>query len=158
MNKKFFHIGLLDQLEQQIPREDDVRDSALQGFIQIDDFRESFSSSSVFWKKQDYETHWREQINIIVSGGTTSCLITSMIDPRSANFIFWWTLYRSDRIVYFQNQILFLSSIVGPFDVEHPERHVRERSVYNEDGEEISEWKTSVEALQAFLQRSGGAD
>jgi hypothetical protein len=158
MNKTFFHIGLLDQLAQQIPGEDECSALAFQGIIQIDDFQESFLSSSVFWKSQDYEAHWKEQIKIIVSGGTVSCLITSMIDPGSANFIFWWTLYRSDRIVYFQNQILFLSSIAGPFDVEHPERHVRERSVRTEDGEEISEWKTSVEALQAFLQRSAGAD
>jgi len=74
-----------------------------------------------------------------------------MHDPTAANFIYWWPMYRLDDTVHFQNHILFLNELKAPFDPNDPFRFVRERTIFNSQGDRISEWSISISELECYL-------
>lgn len=110
------------------------------GVIQIGDFEERFESSIEFWTPAQYESHWAEALGRLSLKTPKSCLITSITDPATGNFLFWWPMYLIGQHVHFQNHVLFISEIREAFDPAKPYVHVPERALYNEDGEPISEW------------------
>jgi hypothetical protein len=124
------------------------------GRIQIGSFSELFLASLVFWTKVDYERHWLRSIQRIIDGQSKSCLITSNVNPKDADYIFWWPCYRIEDNVVFHNQILFFDQLEEPFDLENPYKSVSERETLSEDGEPISEWSIPVSCLLQFLQRT----
>jgi hypothetical protein len=125
------------------------------GSIKIGDFEERFESSLEFWTKPLYECQWSGGVKRIVDGAPSSCLITSITNPRTANFIEWWALYRlSAREVAVQNQLLFLDALQSPFDELNPYLSIGERKTVSENGQSISEWRISVESLRDFLRRT----
>jgi hypothetical protein len=89
----------------------------------------------------------------ICEGNAKSCLITSMFDPLTANFIFWWTLYLDGNIVHIQNQILFLDELDKPFSKLNPYEFIRERKTVSDEGDKISEWDISVDDIKVYLDR-----
>jgi hypothetical protein len=116
------------------------------GKIMIDDFEEVFEASLSFWTPEDYERHWKAALKILLEGTDKSCLITSMYDPKTANFLFWWPLYRNDQIVYIRNQILFFDKIAVDFDTTRPYQFVPDRR----PNKQVSEWNIGVEQIRAF--------
>ena len=126
-------------------------DGVAYGEIQIGAFRERFQSDLSFWKKADYARQWRSAISWILESDRAA-MITSLGDPASANFIRWWVMYREAREIVFQEQVLFINELTAPFDPEVTWKIVRERRTVSENGQEISEWRSSVEALRAFLE------
>lgn len=84
---------------------------------------------------------------------TRSALITSVTDPITANFIGWWPMYLVEDVVHVQNQLLFMADLSRPLDPSNPYEMVREHCSVSEDGERISEWEVSVEALALWLER-----
>jgi hypothetical protein len=58
-------------------------------------------------------------------------------DPRSA-----WVIYRENDLCFVQQKL----SLDGRFSDLQP------RETTTEDGEEISEWPTTIEAIRQFLQ------
>jgi hypothetical protein len=129
---------------------------AANGSIQIGDFRERFEASVEFWSKSNYRSHWKKSIRRIIDMHGKSCLITSLTDPKSANFLFWWPIYRIGDFAYFQNQVLFFDQIVGPFDPNDPYPHVRDRLTVTEDGSPISEWLVPISSLFRFIEKEVG--
>ncbi|XZE20901.1 hypothetical protein SH449x_000793 [Pirellulaceae bacterium SH449] len=129
-----------------------IESSTCVGEIRIGGFFESFECSLEFWKASDYEAQWRRAINTIVCGAEKSCLITSMTNPASANFLFWWPIYRVDRVVFIQNQVLFLDECRKTFDLGKPEKWVPDRVSINEDGSKISEWSAPLTDLKEWLK------
>ncbi len=123
------------------------------GAIRISDFEERFEASLSFWSSADYIAHWRVSLERTINGAEKSCLITSMYDPKSANFIFYWSLYLEDQTVYVQNHLLFLDEINGAFIPMRAYEHVPERRTVSEDGEKISEWKMPIDAIKEFLNK-----
>ena len=126
--------------------------------ITIGDFTERFEASLEFWSKNDYRCHWRTSIRRLTELSelhNKSCLITSLTDPKSANFLFWWPIYRIGDCAYFQNQVLFLDQIVGRFDPNNPYGFVSDRMTVSQVGSPISEWSVPVSSLSRFL---GGAE
>jgi hypothetical protein len=136
-----------------VPEENPAEKDAV-GVIRIGDFQERFRSPLSFWSPQDYERQWREGAERILAGATTSCLITSMLDPRSANFIVWWPMFLNGTRVITQNQILFLNKLAGPFDPRDPYKYVEPRGA---DSEPVSEWHTTTDAIRSFLAEPKGA-
>lgn len=132
-------------------------EKACWGVITIGAFQERFIASLDYWAAKDYLQHWKQAVNRIVHGSTPSCLVTSMHDPATANFIVWWPMYRVGSVVCIQNQVLFLDSLSSPFNQDDPFSQVSERVVVNEDGEKISEWVISVKDLEAFLKEEAQA-
>ncbi len=126
------------------------------GRITIGNFEEIFESSVSFWSKADYYVSWMESLNRIIRGATISCLITSLHDPRHAEFLNWWPLYRDDQLVFIQNHLFFLNEARAEFDLSNPYAFVRNHQTVNEDGESISQWTISVEEIRVFLQENKG--
>lgn len=81
-----------------------------------------------------------------------------MYDPITANFIYWWPIYRLDNTVYLQNHILFLSKLSVPFDPHDPFRFVPERELISETGEKISEWSVPIADLEGFVKGWDASD
>lgn len=131
----------------------EYEDYSCHGRITISSFQEEFLSSLSFWSVNDYETHWDAAMTRIVAGKACSCLVTSMYDPSNANFIRWWPLYPTNGAVYVQSQLLFLDSVYGEFDPDNPFVHIPRRRTHTEEGSPISEWVTSIEEIENFLQR-----
>ena len=121
------------------------------GVIQIDSFQERFIASLMYWSVDDYKRHWKQAIERILHSSDVSCLITSMVDPAIATFIFWWPMYRVNETVLIQNQILFLDQLQSPFDEHTPFSFVPKRQTINEDGDVISEWSVRINDLEEFL-------
>lgn len=116
--------------------------------IVIGDFAEQLLSPLTFWSVDDYFSHWRVQLfNFLRNNLDKSFLITEMQNPETANFIRWWVLYREGDSVCFQEQLLFLDELEGRFSIESAFRYVGDHQILNEDGDEISEWKISVQEL-----------
>jgi hypothetical protein len=121
------------------------------GTIQIGSFQERFIASLMYWSADDYKRHWRQAIERILHSSDVSCLITSVVDPTTANHIFWWPMYRVNEYVFIQNQILFFDQLQFPFDEQNPFSSVAERRTIDEDGNRISEWSVQIDELEEFL-------
>jgi hypothetical protein len=123
------------------------------GEIRLNDFVERLEVPVVFWSADQYEQQWEDGVNRLLSGALKSCLITAMYDPKAANFIVWWPMYRAGDVVILQNQILFLDRLALPFDPLDPYRSIGDRITASEEGEAISEWILSFDEL--LLARHG---
>jgi len=89
------------------------------GGITIGDFTETFEVPLGFWDESDYRRSWREAFEVLnADPAPTSCLMTSMTDPRMSNFLVCWPMYRRET---------------------------------DEDGNQISEWTTSMDSLREFF-------
>ncbi|MGW6534080.1 hypothetical protein [Streptomyces venezuelae] len=80
-----------------------------------------------------------------------SCLVTSITDPATADFVFCWPLYRRGTDVYVQNAVVFLGELADAFRPTEPWLSVEPRGTVDEDGNEISEWRTTIDEVRAFL-------
>jgi hypothetical protein len=125
------------------------------GEIVLGGFRELFLASLSFWTRVQYEAHWREALNRIVTKESPSCLITTMYDPVIANFIWWWPMYREAEEILVQNHLLLLTELKERFDPNNPYRFISEYGNRSEDGEPISEWKVSIGDISTFLEQVG---
>ncbi|MFF7973306.1 hypothetical protein [Streptomyces sp. NPDC007905] len=105
-----------------------------------------------YWDAAEYEASWIRSLRALErADDATSCLISSITDPRSSNFIFCWPLYRYGDVVYVQNSIIFLEGLSEDFTPEEPWRFVEPRSTVDEDGHKISEWHTTIDEVREFL-------
>lgn len=114
------------------------------GEIIMNDYSETFQSSLSYWNEFDYINQWKNGIKYILGGHKKSCLITSMFDPKAANYIFLWLLYLEKNIVHIQNQVLFLNDLNESFNEERIYNYILEREIIDEDGNYISEWDVNV--------------
>jgi hypothetical protein len=121
------------------------------GEIKIGHFRETFLADvASYWDEKKYETQWMKALsNILI--GERSALITQITDPSNSNFIRWWAMYHEGDVVRFQDEMIFLEQLSGPFDPNEVERFVRPRMTITEEGDEISEWCTTTSSVRAFL-------
>ncbi|QWB28247.1 hypothetical protein KJK29_14215 [Streptomyces koelreuteriae] len=106
-----------------------------------------------YWKVEQYRASWVRSLKALELGGdAASCLISSITNPETSNFIFCWPLYKSGDIVYVQNSIIFLGELEEEFVPDEPWRFVEPRSTVDEDGHEISEWQTTADEVREFLR------
>jgi CdiI N-terminal domain len=123
------------------------------GIIVIGDFTETFRAPLGFWEPSDYRNSCRRAFEVLdADPRSASCPMTSMTDPRNSNFLVSWPMYREGECVYIQNALIFLDEIAGVFDPAAPWGCVRPRSGTDEDGNKISEWVTSMDALRGFFR------
>jgi hypothetical protein len=125
----------------------------LRGAIRLGSFREEFLADISFWSRRDYECQWRDALNRIVTGKKRSCLLTSITDPRRANFITWWPIYRTTEGLHVQNQHLFMKQLRSPFNPLNPYCHIPPRRSTTPSGDSISEWCLSVDDIRQFLKQ-----
>jgi hypothetical protein len=122
------------------------------GKIILGDYEEHFEASLSYWSMEDYLKHWEYALHRIAYQSNKSCLITSMYNPRSSNYLYWWPMYKDGSSVFIQNQILFLKNIKPKFDPNNPYLSVPDRKTMNEEGHEISEWELSIEEILEYLR------
>jgi hypothetical protein len=122
------------------------------GRIVIGDFTEAFGIPLGFWSELDYRRSWRHAFEVLDGDPhATSCLVTSMTDPGTSNFLVWWPMYRESADVYIQNAIVFLGETAKDLDPAAPWACVTPRRTVDEDGNEVSEWRTSMDSLREFF-------
>ena len=122
------------------------------GELKLGEDCEHFGSILGFWGVGDYEESWLAALRRLVSGASISCLATSVIDPSNANFLEVWPLYREEGNVYVQNSLIFPDQLSHEFDPDAPWDSVDPRSVVDEDGQAISEWKVNLNDIREFLE------
>ncbi|MEU7643596.1 hypothetical protein [Streptomyces huasconensis] len=122
------------------------------GRISVGDFSEDFPMDLSYWGVDDYRASWVRALRIVAGQDeATSCFVSSLTDPATANFVFCWPVYRSGPDVHIQNSIIFLDELTDPFLPDEPWRSVEPRSTVDEDGHQISEWHTDISAVREFL-------
>lgn len=119
------------------------------GEIIIGNFRETFHASSAFWTKQQYELQWADAKKRILLGEITSAFITSMVNPKTANFIKWWPVYIENGKAIFQEQILFIDSQKIQFNEMNPYQSIEKRRSITDEGENISEWNIKISEIDS---------
>jgi len=127
------------------------------GEIKIGMLQETFDMAMGYWTIFDYKRQWINGLRRVIRGKDSS-LITSLTDPRSANYIVWWPLYVRGSDVLVHNQLLFLDQLKQNFCINDPYTHVPPYSNRNEDGDEISEWVTTLSDIELFLNSVGSGD
>lgn len=121
------------------------------GRITIGSFSEVFEASLEFWTEDDYKRHWNSAIRRTTEGNVKSCLITSITNPQTANFLFWWPVYRDGDQAVFQNQVLFLHESRASFNPAEPYDFVPDRETLSEDGAPVSEWRVPLACFEDYL-------
>ena len=123
------------------------------GKIIMNNYSETFQSSLSYWNESDYMNQWKNGIKYIIDGHKKSCLVTSMFDPKVANYIFLWLLYLENNVVHIQNQVLFLNDLNESFNEDRIYSYISEREIIDEDGNSISEWDVKVNDFEEFLSK-----
>lgn len=124
------------------------------GVVVIGEFREEFEVDLSFWNVAEYRACWLAQLRRFLNGGSKAAMITSIPDPTTANFIFWWPMYWVDPdTVAVQHQVLMLEELAKAFDPMSLHDHVPDRETLSEDGDAISEWWVARTSVEAFVDR-----
>lgn len=126
-------------------------DLVISGSLIIGDFKEDFHASLSYWDRNRYLSQWKEGLERLLRRENYSAVVTTMYDPSTANFIFWWVMYLIGNDVYIQNHVLFLDELDKPFDETDLYSFVPEREIQTEEGEPISEWSVSLSAIRDSL-------
>ena len=100
------------------------------GEITVGDFVERFAC----YVSGPVEFGWRSQLQGLLDGAPVVALVH---DPRFA-----WVVYRESDLCFVQQRF----SLDGHFDGLLP------RQTKTEEGERISEWSTTLEAVRQFIQ------
>lgn len=140
-----FSISFPEKNSQTIPSE------YIHGEISLGEFHEGFRASLSYWNTNNYLLQWREGLQRICDGNSKSCLVTSMYDPNSSNYIFLWLLYLNGCSVYVQNQILFLEGIDTSNFESTLYNYITDRETFNEDGNKISEWVIGLDDIKNYI-------
>ena len=119
--------------------------------IDINGFSERFQAPLSVWNMEQYKKQWQEAIKCIVEGDSKNYLIAGLRDPWSSNFISLFALYRDGSEVFIQSQIILCEGNEERIAQMNILDLVEERETHTEDGEEISEWKVSIEELQRCI-------
>lgn len=118
---------------QLLPNSQRGPDGQRLGRITVGDFIEEFPCYSRDENVDDLEWGWLSELRKLVAGDSAVALIH---DPRFA-----WVIYREGNSCFVQQK----GSCNGEF---YP---IAARCTYNEAGERVSEWITSVSEIEHFL-------
>ncbi|HEX2982217.1 MAG TPA: hypothetical protein VHO28_01605 [Ignavibacteriales bacterium] len=124
------------------------------GQIKINSFVESFNMSIFTWRPQDYFDQWESAIaQLLRQKDSTAVLISEITSPCKDDYYFCWTLYRYDKSVHIQNNLIFLNKLKGKFDINKLASYSPSRKTETEDGEKISEWHASIKDFEDYFKK-----
>ena len=101
------------------------------GQITVGSFQERFACSLAF---DGIEERWRQALRSMVAGAPLAVL------PHDSRFA--WIIYREGRTCFVRQRL----SLDGAFDDLLP------RETISDNGMKVSEWVTTLEAIEDFLQ------
>ena len=124
------------------------------GYMILGQSRENFRSSLDRWQIADYKKQWSKAIRRLLDGAESSVLITSLPAIDSDDMIELWPMWRSDDIVYIQEEPLFSLEAKKSFDSDNPYIYVGTHLTELDDGQRISQWGVPLQDFIEFLQNS----
>lgn len=131
----------------------ELSETAALAEIEVDDLKELLEVPTTYWTKQDYINQWREAVGRIINAESDkSILFVSMLDPKKANFLFTWPMYRYNDTVFIQNHLLFLKDLPEKFDEGDPYASIPIRETASDDNEPISEWEIDIIDLKKWYE------
>jgi hypothetical protein len=138
--KPLFRIEPLEPEEGALPR----------GRIQISRFVEDFELDES-WDPPTYARHWRAELARLVAGAPAVALTTwaapsSELANRRA-----WVLYRAGEMVFVREHLFPAGELPVEVSAEGAILTILPRSALSEDGDRISEWRTTIQAIRDFL-------
>jgi len=123
----------------------------LEGFLDAD------LADLSHWSEHAYQAQWLKELNEIIHSRDRGALITSIHDPSVGYRIWTWPMWKEGNEVHFQNRILFMLEPGPKFDSANLAEYVGDRQTLSEDGELISQWTVSLDAIRNFLDRQQNA-
>src|SRR6266446_5499165 len=127
-----FSIAFLDQ--PLVYPYDDVKTPAASGLLTMGNSKEGFYSSLHQWSKRDYETQWRQAINVLLNESSKAALIVEYIGPDAASHLEWWAMYKVGDTVYLQNPPPNYNYSLDPFVLLTSTGYLRHRETINQVG------------------------
>jgi hypothetical protein len=118
-------------------------DGARMGQISIGDFTEEFSVIWTDTMPAAPEKHWRKALENLIGGTEAVALLAS---PNRA-----WIAYRVGNDVFVQDQLIGAQEWPGSIDALGQLTNAPVRKTISEDGQKISEWRTSIHEIKTFL-------
>lgn len=121
------------------------------GELRLGEQCEWFQAATGYWSVEDYQASWITALQRLLAGAPVSCLITSLTDPRDANFFETWPLYREGEEVFVQNRLLFIDQLAAPFAPDAPWESVDPRTTVDGKGRPVAEWRIALTDVENFL-------
>src|SRR5262245_46581669 len=116
-----------------LPGSESEPDGERRGRITIGAFSEVFACHDADLPVDDFTEAWKQRLRSLIEGAPAVALV---FDPRFA-----WIVFREGEHCFVQQRL----KIDGCFDSISP------RQTVNEDGESISEWPVSLQAIARFV-------
>ena len=116
--------------------------------IDINNFSERFQAPLTVWDVERYKQQWEDAIARILAGEAKNYLVAGLRDPWGSDFISLFALYREGDEIFIQNQIILCEGNEERIAKMDLLDLVEKRETHTEDGEEISEWKVSIDELR----------
>lgn len=127
------------------------------GIIKIGSFEESFEIFTDHYTSHDYLRQWNTALSKIVTGEKKIVtLMTSWFPPNLKANLSAWVLYRENDTVYIHEKIYIPDEHEFGLDDNGVVIENEPRETISEEGDQISEWKTSVEEINKFLAKFNG--
>lgn len=131
-----------------------VGTSCATGSVLIGDSEETFLADLYVLSKRDYLRQWLEASLRVTELNDDSAIITSFSNEGGTPIGLMWPLYVTDcEVILVQNHLILREIVGDDFSVRTCHRHVPVRRVVTDDGDPISEWKTTVNEVAAFAAR-----
>lgn len=121
--------------------------SVFGGEIVLGDHRERFIASLMIWNRLEYEGHWLEAAQKLLTAGRTA-FVTSA-------FQFWWPMWKRGMNIVVHEQLCNPDSLRPEFAPDNPLASVPDYSSDTDPSFELSEWYLTVADLEGFLARRG---
>ena len=115
--------------------------------IVVGDWQEAFALAPMTGHADPRETLptvWRRELQRLV-GGASAVVLPAQ--PGRA-----WVLYREAGEVFVQDQLFLADDGAGQMALDDAKFVVRPRRAKSDDGQSVSEWNTSIRAIQIFLE------
>jgi hypothetical protein len=122
------------------------------GFIQIGKFEERFELVLDYWNADTYLKKWNEALRRLVDHRQPTALLTRMLCPQTCDYLRVWTLYPEGKHVFIHEKIFIYPAKKIKFDSNEHIINLEPRETTTEEGDLISEWKTSLSAIEAALK------
>jgi hypothetical protein len=128
----------------------DLGTSHCRGVIKIGNFEERFDCALDYWMPVQYQAQWNDAIDKLLQGHPRVALVSSITNPKTANFLFWWPIYSIDDSAHFQQQILFREDFPCAFDFDSLLESVPVYESIDDEGQKLSEWVTPLEDIRIW--------
>jgi hypothetical protein len=123
----------------------------MRGCIRLGDFREEFLAALSVWTPADYTRHWKDTALALATTSPRGAFLTSFAAPEASYHVIWPAWREGDR-VFIQNRLLFAHQISGPLLPGNLPDLVGDPQRVDDDGNRVSEWAVSLEALAMFAK------